>query len=444
MPRLVDVVEKIENSGHGAFCDINNDLGLFIGKNFEGIDPMLHMSYAYARRAATAGMVLQGIAKQIDYDYVYKIFLSVQNSADTSTTREQTVEFQNKATEQSVELINSYTSLFDNEAITFIVGVVQNGNANSYFNNLSEGETYDLETIATIVNNCIQRMPKGWSNNDDYNGMEIELNSNIIEKNMKLIPQYLNTITNSIDSTPSDEFSYGISHAEIEAMPKNDIQEADINPDEDWTGYMDQMKERMRKEVVNYEPMKGPKWAIGRTIYDFSISNYQSEEPNSLWPAPSVNNYINCICAVRKFCGLPRENRKELLVNLLGFLDTGVSIGGNSKFIYEYSYEPSRIEIYISGQGSGEIKELVRYNYSKNLELRLPLEEPLAFQYIFFQVFGDLYQWNFNKLDLNHEDLKMYQRIMDIRSPLPIIDNIPTIKFSESIVEGHLVLDYYK
>ena len=174
MPRLVDVVEKIENSGYGAFCDINNDLGLFIGKNFEGIDPMLHMSYAYARRAAAAGMVLQGIAKQIDYDYVYKIFLAVQYSADTSTTREQTVEFQNKATEQSVELINSYTSLFDNEAITFIVGVVQNGNANSYFNNLSEGETYDLETIATIVNKCIQRMPKGWSNNDDYNGMEID------------------------------------------------------------------------------------------------------------------------------------------------------------------------------------------------------------------------------------------------------------------------------
>ena len=34
MPRLVDVVEKIENSGYGAFFDINNDLGLFIGKNF--------------------------------------------------------------------------------------------------------------------------------------------------------------------------------------------------------------------------------------------------------------------------------------------------------------------------------------------------------------------------------------------------------------------------
>ena len=102
---------------------------------------------------------------------------------------------------------------------------------------------------------------------------------------MKLIPQYLNTTTNSIDSTPSDEFSYGISHAEIEAMPKNDIQEADINPDEDWRGYMDQMKERMSKEVVNYEPMKGPKWAIGRTMYDFSISNYQSYSHGQLLQA---------------------------------------------------------------------------------------------------------------------------------------------------------------
>ena len=28
MPRLIDVVDKIENSGGGAFTDVNNDLGL--------------------------------------------------------------------------------------------------------------------------------------------------------------------------------------------------------------------------------------------------------------------------------------------------------------------------------------------------------------------------------------------------------------------------------
>ena len=167
MPRLVDVVEKIENSGYGAFFDINNDLGLFIGKNFEGIDPMLHMSYAYARRAATAGMVLQGIAKQIDYDYVYKIFLAVQNSADTSTTREQTVEFQKKASGQAVELIASYTSLFDKETLKFIVGAVESGKAFTP----PEGETIDIETLATIVNTATQKMKErfgeDWSDNKE-------------------------------------------------------------------------------------------------------------------------------------------------------------------------------------------------------------------------------------------------------------------------------------
>jgi hypothetical protein len=182
MPRLVHLIEKKENSGR-PFVDINNDLGYFLEKNVsEGrsyldIDPIIYMAYAYARRCAAAAMTLQGIVKQKDYKYVYIIFLSIQDQVDTSTTKEQEVKFQNEATEQAQELIASYTNLFNKEAITFIVNVVQNGGVNSYFNNLSEGETYDLETIATIINKCIQRMPKGWSNNDDYNGRKIELTS---------------------------------------------------------------------------------------------------------------------------------------------------------------------------------------------------------------------------------------------------------------------------
>ncbi len=167
MPRLVDVVDKIENSGGGAFLDVNNDLGLFIGKNVD-CDNMLKMSYAYARRYAVAGMVLQGIQTKKDYDRVYQIFQGYQIATTPRTTREQTVEFQKKASGQAVELIASYTSLFDKETLKFIVGAVESGKAFTP----PEGETIDIETLATIVNtarqNMKERFGEDWSNNEEY------------------------------------------------------------------------------------------------------------------------------------------------------------------------------------------------------------------------------------------------------------------------------------
>ena len=163
MPRLVDLVEKIENSGQGAFLDINNDLGLFIEKNSD-CDSLIKMSYAYARRAAVAGMVLQGIVKQEDYNYVYQVFLGMQQATDTSTTGEQMVDFQDKAVEQSIELIASYTSLFDKKAILSLTNAVHGGRINTQ---LREGETHNIETIAAIVNDVIKRVPESLSNMND-------------------------------------------------------------------------------------------------------------------------------------------------------------------------------------------------------------------------------------------------------------------------------------
>ena len=163
MPRLVDLVEKIENSGQGAFLDINNDLGLFIEKNSD-CDNLIKMSYAYARRAAVAGMVLQGIVKQEDYDYVYQVFLGIQHATDTSTIGEQMVDFQDKAVEQSIELIASYTSLFDKKAILSLTNAVHGGGIN---NQLRESETHNIETIAAVVNDAIKRMSESLSNMND-------------------------------------------------------------------------------------------------------------------------------------------------------------------------------------------------------------------------------------------------------------------------------------
>ena len=139
-PHLVDLVEKIEDNGYGAFLDINNDLGRFVEKNPD-CSKMLKMSYGYARRAAVAGMVLQGIMKQADYDYVYKVFNAIQVST------EHTVEFQEEAAKQAYELISSYTNLFKKDGLMLITSLVHQGDPLTP----PEGETLDIETLAKLI-----------------------------------------------------------------------------------------------------------------------------------------------------------------------------------------------------------------------------------------------------------------------------------------------------
>jgi hypothetical protein len=147
-PRLVDVVEKIEDNGHGAFVDINNDLGRFV-EDDKGLSDIHKMAYAYARRVVAAGMVLQGIMPQSHYDYVYKVFISFQGSTlpkdDIKT--EDTVEFQEQAAKQAYELILSYTNLFDAKGLKLLCNLVHLGNAETPNN----GEVLSIEELAKLI-----------------------------------------------------------------------------------------------------------------------------------------------------------------------------------------------------------------------------------------------------------------------------------------------------
>ena len=253
--------------------------------------------------------------------------------------------------------------------------------------------------------------------------------------------KYFNPSTNFIDEVPSDSFGYGISHAEIEALPKNANQEPDIDSKEDFRGYVNQLKERQSEAITPHEPMVSPKWALDRKIYNFPASNYQEKDND--WPAPSANNYMNCICVTRQFIGLPREDKKRLLIDLLGFMDAGLNIGGNDKFIYKYSHKPFQIEIFMSNSGTGELKEIVKYDYSKNIELKMPLNGNFSYQHIVFEIFGDLYKWNFDKFELNNDVARLSKLISDTHVPAPILNHIPIIEFSKFIAEDKSAIDFY-
>jgi hypothetical protein len=69
------------------------------------------MAYAYARRAAAAGLCAQGIWGQDGFDQSLTMFHALQQST------EHTVEFQKKAAEQSIELFQSYDSRLNKEFV---------------------------------------------------------------------------------------------------------------------------------------------------------------------------------------------------------------------------------------------------------------------------------------------------------------------------------------
>lgn len=143
------MVEKIENSEYGAFVNINNDLGYFIEKN-QDCNSLLKMSYGYARRFAVAGMYLQNIVKIEHYEYVMKVFRGFQQLTDGS------VKFQEKAFDQAVELIQSYTEVFDRDAIKFVIFSVENGVDSSGLGN----EINQFGKIAFVVNSLKHTIKK--------------------------------------------------------------------------------------------------------------------------------------------------------------------------------------------------------------------------------------------------------------------------------------------
>jgi hypothetical protein len=242
---------------------------------------------------------------------------------------------------------------------------------------------------------------------------------------MEKSPQYFND--SSIELEPSPWRYYGKKHFSEQGQPIKGMVES------------------------HYPPMESPKWAVNRKRYNPLTHQASSIEPHTNWPAPAGDDYWNVLMAVRKYITVGfRDNthdcladRKNILVNLLGFEDTGVSINGDLQFIYQYSSEHSQIEIYLStGEYAGNPTELNRYSFSRNVEVRLPCDDSFeVLRYIFFQVWGDSYQCNFNKVELTQKDSKTYRSIENTDDIRPE-DSFQTEGFINHILNGGFILDY--
>ena len=272
--------------------------------------------------------------------------------------------------------------------------------------------------------------------------------------------RFLDQIT--FESKPVEQIKgffidYGIKHFTDQGQPENGLEES------------------------RYTPMKSPEWAINRERYippdprppslsnlippklmrEHSLGSLNRILNQPYKETPSLNHFWNMVITARKFetvSGYDNtrgfdaqpedsyldnkedclEARKNLLVNLLGFSDTGVSIGGDLQFIYQFSSEWSQVEIYLSTKDSGKVTELNLYNHERNVEIRFPVRKMESFIYLFFQVFGDIYQLDFNKLELFEEDEYW---VNEFKYTYKFID-ISTTDFIKYIRDGDSILNY--
>jgi len=114
--RLIDIVQQTNNLDDGVFANINNDLNESITQDN---DVMILMAYGYTRRTVAAGLYLQGVFNRENYMQASKIFKSLQLQTG------QTVEFQEEAASQSIELLLSYSSRLTKTMINKITSVVE-------------------------------------------------------------------------------------------------------------------------------------------------------------------------------------------------------------------------------------------------------------------------------------------------------------------------------
>lgn len=139
--RLVHCIDKLDKQ-ENIFVNVMNDLGTYIERVGNNETNLRKMAYAYARRIAAAGLCAQGTWGQDEYDYTFKLFQSFQQLTEHS------VEFQEKAAEQAVELIQSYDARFNKKILMNLVAVMSKDASLAK----SSGAFYDVDDLLRIFN----------------------------------------------------------------------------------------------------------------------------------------------------------------------------------------------------------------------------------------------------------------------------------------------------
>ncbi len=82
--------------------------------------------------------------------------------------------------------------------------------------------------------------------------------------------------------------------------------------------------------------------------------------------------------------------RRGILTGLLGFRDSGISVGGDALFIYDHFFAPRKFEIYLN-ERTGAVAELDCYDYAERSECKFPVTYD-GFRHVYENVVQDLFE----------------------------------------------------
>lgn len=120
--RLIHYVSKTHRNAYGVFAEASDDLG---DLKIPNVPPMIQMAYAYARRAAAAGLYYQNIFTRDQYMQIYTVFLAYQHSTG------QSVDFQEEAFDQAIEFLQSYDNRITKQVVWLMVTGVETAGSNN-------------------------------------------------------------------------------------------------------------------------------------------------------------------------------------------------------------------------------------------------------------------------------------------------------------------------
>lgn len=148
----------------------------------------------------------------------------------------------------------------------------------------------------------------------------------------------------------------------------------------------------------------------------FTLSNVNkhNQRGNYLsYPSTTSDKYMNTFVLARLFMlNIKGLDRQKLIVEKLGFTETGKILNEDKLFIYNYSTENAHLEIYINDRG--EITELNRFHQDKFYELKLPINV-FGIQYIISQIFYDICKLNLSNISFSEDEMATVQKLLNLK-----------------------------
>jgi hypothetical protein len=184
--KLVFVINKNSKSDIGVFADIQQDVTDYIGDGME-MSFIRQMAIAYTLRTSAAGLFIQGVYNQEDYNVMKDFWLDTVKKTDHPNSKV----FQTEAANQSFELIKSYDKRLTNTLISSIISPVNNGSLVSV---ADMGIQISLdEAISFFENNNLNEEDIGQQtfhiDNNTHTKDEAEQLGDIVKEILKIIQE---------------------------------------------------------------------------------------------------------------------------------------------------------------------------------------------------------------------------------------------------------------